>query len=218
MNESAITEAPKGSLLEPMNLHNSTEFDEMLRQRVICGWDSSSSDLEAWRADADAHNMAMFWVVPTSLSHLPVPQRFVGHIMMVSKTEPAANGGAEKPTRHIFNLFVLPEHRRGGLGGAAIRALEAWAKIEPYGSPECTAMTLNSLSRRYIEDDGEEWRGMYARVCENLGIELSPKGKSNEDWYTKMGYVKLSEKPTYPVELDGKKILLNAVSMRKPLA
>jgi GNAT superfamily N-acetyltransferase len=214
MNKSATTEAAQKSILEPMNLHNTTEFDELLRQRIICGWDYSPSDLEAWRAAADAQTISMFWVVPPSLSQLPVSQRHGGHISMNRKTEPPD----DKPIQHIFNLFILPEHRHGGLGRAAVQALEAWAKVEPYGSPECKAITLNAISRRYIEDDGEEWRGLYTRVCESLGIETTVKGSSNEDWYARMGYVKWKEQPMYPVLLDGSEIMLIAALLRKELA
>jgi GNAT superfamily N-acetyltransferase len=209
------------SILEPMNLHNTTEFDELVRQRIICGWDYSTSNVEAWRAAADAHTISIFWIVPSSLSQFPVPKRHIGHISIQNKTEASDNNElvrADKPIRHIFNLFILPEHRGGGLGRAAVQALETWAKVEPYGSPECKAITLNALSRRYIEDDGEEWRGLYTRVCASLGIELPAKGSSNEDWYARMGYVKWKEEPMYPVMLDESEILLNAVSLRKELA
>lgn len=203
-----------------MNLHNTTEFDELLRQRVICGWDYSPSKLESWRAVADPQTMYMFWVVPPSLSQLPAPQRHGGHIMMQRKTEPSDDklARADKPILHILNLFILPEHRRGGLGRAAVQELEAWAKVEPYGSPECKAITLNAISRRYIEDDGEEWRGLYRKVCTSLGIEMPAKGSSNEDWYARMGYVKWKEQPLYPVLLDGSEIMLIAAWLRKELA
>jgi GNAT superfamily N-acetyltransferase len=220
MDTLATTEAPKRNILEPMNLHNTTEFDELLRQRVICGWDCSPTTLEAWRAAADIHTISMFWVVPPSLSQLPAPQRHGGHISMQSRTGPPDDklAGADKPVLHIFNLFILPERRRGGLGRAAVQALEAWAKVEPYGSPECRAITLNAISRRYIEDDGEEWRGLYTRVCTSLGIETPAKGSSNEDWYTRMGYVKWKEQPMYPVLLDGSEIMLIAALLKKELA
>jgi GNAT superfamily N-acetyltransferase len=138
---------------------------------------------------------------------------------MVPKTVPAEQklAGAGQAVRHIANLFILPEHRHSGLGRAAVQELEAWARVEPYGSPEVKAMTLNAISRRYIEDDGEDWRGLYAKVCESLGIEMPAKGTTNEDWYARMGYVKRREDPMYPVVLDGKKILLIAVSLEKDL-
>ncbi len=214
MDKSLATEAAQGSILEPMNLYNTTEFDELLRQRVICGWDCSPSDLETWRAAADAKTAYNFWVVPPSLSQLPAPQRYAGHISMSSKTEPPD----DTPVRHIANLFILPEHRRGGLGRAAVQGLEAWAKVESDRSRGCKAITLNAISRRYIEDDGEEWRGFYTRVCTSLGIEMPAKGTGNEDWYLRMGYVKYGEQPMYPVVLDGSKILLLATLLRKELA
>jgi GNAT superfamily N-acetyltransferase len=220
MTSSTTVEDAKTSILEPLNLHDTAEFNELLRQRVICGWDFSPSNLEAWRAAADAQTIAIFWVVPKSLSQLSVPQRYAGHIMGQSKTEPPAddNAGAEISVFHIWNLFILPEHRLGGVGKAAVQGLEAWAKMEQHVSPECKAMTLNALSRRYIEDDGEEWRGMYAKVCASLEIELPAKGSSNEDWYARMGYVKWKEEPSYPVTVDGRKIMLIAASLRKELA
>ena len=220
MDKSATTEPAQRSILEPMDLHNPTEFDELLRQRVICGWACSSSTIAAWRAAADAQTITIFWVVPPSRSQLPAPQRLGGHISMRSNAEPAdgKRAPADQPALHIFNLFILPEHRRGGLGRAAVHALEACAKVGPYGSPECKAITLNAISRRYIEDDGEEWRGLYTKVCTSVGIEVPAKGSSNEDWYARMGYVKWKEQPMYPVFLDGSEILLIAASLRKELA
>ena len=215
MDKPPTTEAAQGSILEPMNLYSPTEFNELLRQRVICGWDYSPSDLQAWRAAADAKTAFNFWVVPPLLSQLPAPQRYAGHISMSSKTEPPDD---TTPVRHISNLFILPEHRLSGLGRAAVQGLEARANVEPYGSPGCKVITLNAISRRYIEDDREEWRGFYTRVCSSLGIETPAKGTGNEDWYIRMGYVKYGEKPMYPVVLDGSKILLLATLLRKELA
>ncbi|KAF2100808.1 hypothetical protein NA57DRAFT_74405 [Rhizodiscina lignyota] len=213
MEKLAAIEAAQNSILEPMNLHNAIEFDELLRQRIICGWSNSPSTLEAWRAAMDTHTLSMFWVVPPSVSAQPAPQRLLGHISTQKKIE-ALDG---QTVMHIADLFILPEHRHGGLGGAAVRALESWAKVEPYGSPDCKSITLNAISKRYIEDDGEEWRPFYARVCSSLNIEMPEKGTSNEDWYARMGYVKEREDPMYPVTLDGEKILLIAASLRKTL-
>lgn len=218
MDQSAPTQAAaQGRILEPMNLHSATEFNELLRQRILCGWDSSPSVIEGWRTAADAQTIAMFWVVPQSLSQLPAPQRYAGHISMQSKSG-SPDHPDSKPVMHLFNLLILAEHRRGGLGRAAVQELESWAKIKPYGSPDCSAITLNAISRRYIEDDAEEWRGMYARVCAGLDIEMPAKGSGNEDWYARMGYVTWKEQPMYPVMLDGKEILLIAALMTKELA
>jgi GNAT superfamily N-acetyltransferase len=225
MDRSNQVESAWTSLLEPMNLHNSTEFDELLRQRIICGWSNTRSDIEAWRAAIDSRSILAFWVVPDSTARLPAPQRFAGHVSVSMKRNgdgdgetPDSKSDSSKPTTlHLWNLFVLPEHRGGGLGRAAVQALEAGARVEPYGWAECEAVTLNALSRRYIEDDGEEWRGMYTRVCASLGIEMPAKGSSNEDWYSRMGYVKWKEEPAYPVWLDGRKIMLIAAWLRKGL-
>jgi GNAT superfamily N-acetyltransferase len=208
----------KANILVPINLHNTIEFDELLRQRVICGWDFSPSTIEAWRAAGDAHTTAMFWIIPKSRSELPPPQCYTGHIMGQLKAESFENeSGVGECVFHISNLFVLPDRRSGGFGRTAVEALESWAKMKPYGSPECKAITLNALSRRYIEDDGAEWRGMYAKICANLHIDLPVKGSSNEDWYARMGYIKWKEAPAYPVKLDGEEIKLIAASLRKPL-
>ena len=215
MDGSATVEASPNSILQPMNLHNKMELDELLRQRVICGWEFSLSAIEAWRAAADAHTISMFWVVPPSASLLSAPQRLTGHITMSRKTKVLDDKAVH--VLHISELFILPQHRHAGLGKAAVLALEAWARVEPYGSPECMAIPLNAISRRYIEDDADEWRGMYARVCVSLGIEVPVKGSSNEDWYARMGYVKYGEQPMLPVTLDGVDILLNAVLLKKEL-
>jgi GNAT superfamily N-acetyltransferase len=220
MDEPNTTKKVEGSLLETMNLHNKSEFDELLRQRKICGWDMTTQYLEAWRNDADAHTIAMFWVIPPLLSQLPAPQRYGGHIGMRKKTDPTdlKLTPADMPVLHLFNLFVLPEQRKGGLGRSAVQALEAWAKIEPYGSLDCKAITLNAISKQYIEDESEEWKGLYKKVTANLGLEIPPKGKSNEDWYSKMGYVKYDQEPMYPVTVDGKKVLLMASLLQKKLS
>lgn len=170
-------------LLEPMNLHNAIEFEELLRQRVICRWDCSRSDVETWRESADAHSISLFWIVPAATFHLPTPQRLVGHIGVrklpeAPYTEPEQ---ADEPVQHLFHLFILPEHRLGGLGRKSVEALESWAQVPPYGSLEYKSMTLNAISRRYIEDDAEEWRPFYVRLCESMGIDHPVKGRGNED-------------------------------------
>lgn len=213
MEKPTATEAAQKSILEPMNLHDTVQFDELLRQRIICGWAKTTSTLESWRAAIDKGTLAMFWVVPPSVVDQPAPQRLIGHI----STQKKFGSPDGPPAVHIADLFILPEHRLKGFGGAAVRALESWAKDEPYGSPDCKSITLNALNMRYIEDDGPEWRPFYARVCASLNIPMPEKGTSNEDWYARMGYLKERVDPMYPVTLDGKDILLLATSLRKPL-
>lgn len=202
------TVSEKRDLLEPIDLHNPAEFDELLRQRVLCGWQNSPADLIAWRKSADGDILFNFWIVPASTKDLPAPQRWTGHISMVGKTEGLEN----TPVRHIANLFILPEHRLGGLGRQAVEALEAWAKDDGIKK-----MSLNALCRRYVEDDTEEWRPMYLRYCASIGIELPRKGTSNEDWYVRQGYVVYGEEPMYPASLDGRDFLLVASLLHKDL-
>lgn len=208
MSTDTNTTSGKRSILEPMDLHNQAEFDELLHQRILCGWQNSSADLIAWRELAEKDILFNFWIVPASSQQLPAPQRYAGHISMSHKFEDLGN----TPVRHIANLFILPEHRLGGLGRQAVKALEALAK-----DVGVKRMSLNALCRRYVEDDAEEWRPMYLRFCSSIGIELPAKGSSNEDWYVRQGYVVYGEMPMLPAELDGKKFLLVASLLRKDL-
>ncbi|KAK3315450.1 hypothetical protein B0H66DRAFT_344742 [Apodospora peruviana] len=219
-NESATTTGQNTSVLEPMDLHNTVQFDELLRQRVLCGWDSTASVLEGWRDAIDAGTHDFFWVVPPDL--LPhqsaPPQRYAGHICMVNQTETV--DGTLRPTRHVCELFILPEHRRGGLGKAAVRALEACARAEPYGSSDVKRMTLNAISKRYFEDESEEWMGLAKKVYGKLGLEMPTRGHTNEDWYNRMGYVKYAEQEAYPTgeyRADGTEYKFVSVSLRKEL-
>jgi GNAT superfamily N-acetyltransferase len=213
MCEPAIMATAQSSIiLEPMNLHDPMEFNELLRQRTICGWEKTSSVLEGWRAAIDAGTTSMFWIIPLSMSGLTAPQRYAGHIALNIRTKPSS-----EPFGKLWNLFTLPEHRLHGLGRAAVQVLESFATVKPYGSPDITTMELNAFSRNYSEEDGEEGRGLYARVCEALRLKMPAKGVSNEDWYARMGYVTYDVQPMYPVMLEGKNIMLNAALMKKEL-
>ncbi|KAK0610858.1 hypothetical protein B0T14DRAFT_500066 [Immersiella caudata] len=206
--------------LEPIHLHNKADFTELQRQRILCGWNHSSSALEAWRAANDAHTQAMFWIVPASSSTLPAPQRYAGHIAMSRITYDNDNGidGVlpDLKAMNLSTLFILPQHRGKGLASTAVRAIEDTAKIEPYGWPECRAMTLNTLARRYVEED--EWRAVAEIPHRLLGTELPQKGTSNEDWYGRMGYVKWKEVELYPARNeDGSEFKFAAAFMWKRL-
>lgn len=85
---------------------------------------------------------------------------------------------------NVGNLFILPAHRGAGLAGAAMKAIEGMTKIKPYGWPECKAMTLNTLARRYIEDDG--LRNIAAPAHKMMEVPFPEKGRSNEDWYARI--------------------------------
>jgi hypothetical protein len=90
--------------------------------------------------------------------------------------------------------------------------VEELAVREPYGSPGCRAITLTALSKRYLYEEGPEWRG----VWERMGVEMP--GFSIQEWYEKLGYVAWMEKPVYEERaLDGGVIRLVEAFMRKEL-
>lgn len=205
-----------------MDLHNPDEFDELLRQRIACGWSKDRSDVEAWRDAADEGTMSPFWITTatttttTSADDGSNAGPAVGHIALVSAARPPdlELANPDKSVLMISTLFVMPAHRGGGLARAAVRVVEGLARTEPYGSPACRAVTLHTLSRRYSEDDGEDWRGIFER----MGQEPPPKGPSVEDWYARMGYVKWKEEPRYHDKLlDGTEVMLIASFLRKDL-
>ena len=216
MTSEPASQQPPKVALEPMDLNDSVQFHELLRQRVICGWNDTASIIGGWRDEVAAGTREIFWVVPAPLAHLESQQRFGGHISMVNQISPPDHelANPDKSVLHITSLFILPEHRKGGIGRASVEALERWAKVEPYGSPACREITIHTLSRRYIEDEGDEWRGLWGRT----GLPTPEKGTSNEDWYLRMGYVKWKEEPRYPDTLpDGTQIKWLASFLKKTL-
>lgn len=201
--------------LEPINLRNGYEFGELRRQRVLCGWHHDVEILESWKRHMDAKTRSLFWIILPAIDSKSSPNR-VGHICLNSECDPPEPDLAnpDKSVVEISTFFILPEYRHGGLGRIVVEMLESYAKKEPYGSTNCKAITINTISRRYTEDDGDEWRGVYAR----RGLKAPPKGKSMEDWYARMGYVKWKEEPRYQDRLhDGTEVKLIAVFMKKTI-
>ncbi|ROV96239.1 hypothetical protein VMCG_07721 [Cytospora schulzeri] len=202
------TPAQSKCTLEPMNLHEQAQADELLQQRKLCGWDDTPEFMAKFRDAMDARTKSLFWIKSTSQ-----PDLRVGHISLDSESHPPnlelANPH-DKSVLTIATFFILPEHRGGGLGRAAVENLEKWATTEPYGSRNCKAIALTCISRKYAEDD--EMREEYRRMA---GVEPVPKGASNEGWYSRMGYTKWMEAPLYPGP-DGYKFL--ATYLRKQIA
>ncbi|ROV98156.1 hypothetical protein VPNG_08593 [Cytospora leucostoma] len=170
-------------ILEPIDLLEQAQADELLRQRKICGWSDTPEYIAKWKSAIDRKAKSLFWI-----RRAPQPDLRIGHISLDSEAHPPdlelANP-IDKSVLTINTLFILPEHRGGGIGRAAIEALEKVATVEPYGSRNCRTVALTTLSRRYGEDD--EWRAIYEKL---VGVEAPKRGKANEDWYTRMGYVK----------------------------
>lgn len=152
---------------------------------------------------------SFFWIKPESQ-----PDLRVGHISLDSEAEPPdlelANPH-DKSVLTIARFFVLLEHRGTGIGRAAMEMLESRAQCEPYGSPNCKAVAISTLSRKYWEDD--EYRNEFKWLT---GSDPRPRGTSNEDWYARMGYVKWKEVPTYECLRPDRKLL--AVYMKKIIA
>ena len=237
MGDDTRTARPR-CVLKPMNLHNQEEFDELVKQRVMCGWNFDTKSIEEWRQAIDDNLKAMFWIfaAPTSAKGSvteegadPEPAKStpedpqldsqlvrVGHISLLKHLDPPEPDlvAPDKSSIMLSTFFILPQHRRGGVGRAAVQAVEAMARVPPHGWPGCRAMTLTTLSRRYAEDDGEEWRGSYAR----WGREPPERGQSVEDWYRRMGYVPFKEEGRYKSKLpDGTTFLSMATFLRKAL-
>ena len=67
-----------------------------------------------------------------------------------------------RPTLYLEDLFVLPEARRHGVGGAMLRALAERALAAECGRMEWAALTWNRLAIDFYERLGakalEEWR------------------------------------------------------------
>lgn len=198
-------------ILEPIDLHDQAQADELLRQRVMCGWAMTPDYIDAWRAAMDAKTKGFFWIKLPSR-----PDLRAGHISLDSEADPPDLELANPHDRSVLTIarfFVLPELRGGGLGRAAMETLESYAREEPYGSPNCRAIALDTLSKKYTEED--EYRAQY----EWLTGEPPRKGAvNNEDWYLRQGYVKFKEAPKYEGEgvREGHKLI--AVYMKKMIA
>lgn len=192
-----------------MNLHDKAQAEELLRQRVLCGWATTPDYIDAWRDAMDAKTKGFFWIKPTSQ-----PDLRAGHISLDSESDPPDPDLAnphDKSLLTISRFFVLPEHRRGGLGRAAMETLERYAREGPYGSENCRAIALDTLSRRYTDVD--EYRDQWVWLT---GWPPRERGSSNEDWYVRQGYVKFKEVRKYEGAQEGHKLW--AVYMRKTLA
>jgi len=202
--------------LVPINLHDEDEFEELRQQRIICGWNFDAQIIEGWRKAMSRKTKSMFWItLPSaegSTNSITKVQR-VGHISLDSVSEPPDLDLAnpDKSVLTIATFFIYPARRGGGLGRTAMTVLEGFATKELYGSPNCKMIAINTLDKRYTDDD--EWRTMWKR----LGRKDAPaKGSSSESWYERMGYVKWKDEPRYQQQMpDGEKVKLIASFLRK---
>ncbi|KFY18307.1 hypothetical protein V491_04798 [Pseudogymnoascus sp. VKM F-3775] len=198
--------------LEPVNLHDTDQFAELQKQRVICGWSFEEKTLETWRDKQQVGVKSLFWITIPDSSTKDNHRIRAGHISLNTYCDPPELdlARADKSVLTISSFFLLPEYRAYGLGKRVMALVEEIAVIEPYGSPRCRFITLTALSNRHLYDDGPECRG----VWEKLGIP--PPSFSIKEWYEKLGYVSWKEEPLYDeIGLDGQVVWLWEAFMRK---
>jgi GNAT superfamily N-acetyltransferase len=213
-----MAQSPKTKCeLIPINLHNESEFEELRQQRVICGWNFDQKQIEGWRDAMSQSFKSMFWITIPSIENSASSSKEIqraGHISLDSVSEPPdlELANPDKSVLTIATFFIYPDHRGGGLGRTAMTLLESYATKEPYGSTNCKIIAINTLDKRYWEDD--EWRTMW----KGHGRDAPVRGTSNEAWYERMGYVKWKSEPRYQQRTEaGEPALLIASFLRKKL-
>lgn len=204
-----------------VNLADAKEYTEIQRQRTICGWAFSDETLAFYREKQDQKLKSLFWITisnpdaSASTTTAAESSLRAGHISLDAYVDPPNDPdlvAADKSSLAFQTFFILPEYRKLGLGDAAMTRLETMARAEPYGSPNCRFLTLSTLCKKYVCEEGPEWRGLWAR----FGLDVP--AFSAHEWYEKRGYVLFKEEPRYPVTSgDGVTVKLVLVCMRKSL-
>lgn len=220
---------PQGAKLIPLNINDEEERRILHDQRIICGW--GVDRIPKW-AEAIARNeTTLFWIT------LPISQRKddiptlrlpsgeeivpVGQIALdrVDNAPPELGpdhsvAAPDGSVLTISSLFVLPAFQALRLGAWAMDRTETLARQEPYGSVNCRAITVTTLSRRHIQgswDDPDEM-GIWKRV----GRE--PVERSNVWWYEQKGYKTYKEDVRYFSNApSGERLRWWAEFMRKEL-
>ena len=218
---------PEGACLIPINLEDATEGKTLLDQRKLCGWNFDK--IPSWKESAARGERTMFWitlpcsdltigVAPLQRNESVIP---VGHVSLDKVDSPEKDiladttlAKADGSLLTITSLFVLPQFSAQKLGGFAMDTCERLAREEPYGSPECEAVTLTTLSSRYLRDgvEGIDGKGRWAMLGQDMPV------RDNMPWYARRGYVAYKEQIRYSsLKPDGSTIYWYAVFMRKEL-
>ncbi|KAF2762829.1 hypothetical protein EJ05DRAFT_495684 [Pseudovirgaria hyperparasitica] len=213
----ANTSLGRKCTLLPINLSTPSDYNELQRQRVLCGWNFEDAQLKVWCEEMNQGLKSLFCIMskPSALhtdrtgqttspeeqtDDSPIVR--VGHISIDSEAGPR-DPTLARPDRSVLTistLFVLPEYRSCGFGGAAWQAAETLATQEPYGSPACCTLTLTTVSKN--QPDGHP-------PLEHGTVE---------GWYECMGYVIYKEEPRWLGKLpDGREYWTVASFMRKQL-
>ncbi|KAJ5115400.1 hypothetical protein NUU61_001159 [Penicillium alfredii] len=194
--------------LDPVNFDDEEQFTELQRQRLACGWDHDSRILQKWKQKQQENLKSLFWIaVPSTSTEKSNTAIRAGHIALDAYCDPLDPDPAAQTSP---SFFILPEYRSHGLGRRAMQLVEGLAVREPYGSPRCRVVALTALSKRYLYDEGPEWRGLWARIGEAM------PSFSIQEWYENLGYSSWKEEVLYEVTtLDGQVIRLWEAFMRK---
>lgn len=210
----------------PIDLADLKEYSEFQRQRTLCGWSFSDETLDFYREKQEQKLKSLFWItIPSPDASATAsenteaagePALRAGHISLDAYNDPPHDpdlAAADKSTLAIQNFFILPEYQKLGLGHAAMDRLEGMARTEPYGSPNCQYLALSTLCKKYILQEGPEWKGLWSR----FGLEVPTF--SAHAWYEKRGYELFKEEPRYPVTSeDGYTVKLVLAFLRKRVA
>lgn len=211
-----------------MDLEHSAERETLYDQRVICGWNKDK--VNSWKESMARGERTMFWITipgsdktaglnPIKGGHDEIYP--VGHVSLdrvdlpegwVSPDHSVATGDGSVIT--LTCLFVLPQFGGMKLGAFAMDECERLAQEEPYGSPKCQAITVTTLSPRYLTGGtpGPEGMGRWALLGDKM-----PE-RNNAIWYTRRGYVRYKEGERYSHRSeDGSIMKWYAVFMRKEL-
>lgn len=198
--------------LQRIEIDVQNQYQRLQSQRKECGWYYEDAYLNRWREAALIGAKCLFWIMASS-SISEQPAVFAGHISLDSVSEyEDPEHELTRPDKSLLTIstfFVLPEFQGQGLGSQAIAQVERLARLEPYGHPRCSAITIMSLSCRYVED-----AVLRARYTEWTGETPS----SYERWYARIGYLKWKEEACTRVTTPSSEVvLLIEVFMRKVL-
>jgi GNAT superfamily N-acetyltransferase len=203
--------SPTAIKLTIMNLHDQSEFDELIQQRIACGWNFAPADIEKYRTAMDKKLKSLFWI---TVDEDPIR---IGHVSLDSYANPPDPelALADKTILTIQTFFILKSHQSGGVGGRVMDKVEELATKEPYGSPNCKEVTINTLSTASLERGLPGW----LEIWEKAGVPRPDWSLwSKEDWYAKRGYVKWKEEVRYTEDTNEAKVAsLEAAFMRKTL-
>lgn len=191
--------------VEVIDLHNQRDVDDLIVQRKICGWNFTPEIIAKWRDSVDKGLKTMFWIV------LPNKESTkAGHISLASRAEPHDPDLAkeDRSVMTISSFFILPQHRSGGLGRKTMDLMEDMATKEPYGSPNCKAIAIDTISYKYHDTSGPYW---------DILKEHMEKQPSNQLWYERRGYIRFKEAPRYREESISGDVVFDAAFLRKDL-